>query len=180
MSSLRFRDRGSGSRPSALPGSCKAEAALSEHTSPSLDQRHGALRRAGSDLGTRQTHIKRYRSLREGPFTLRILHAPASGSSSIREPMTNAAKKPAPLSEASTATDALRPSPPATSRESCWQRLPGAEPVKFMDLRLGVCRWPVRDPHASTDVRYCGCACEPDASYCDVHTQMAIAPRRAR
>jgi hypothetical protein len=94
--------------------------------------------------------------------------------------MTNAAKKHTPPSEASLPTEAFRPPTPAASRESCWQPLPGAVVVKFMDLRLGVCRWPVRDPHASTDVRYCGCACEPDATYCDVHTQMAIAPRRAR
>ena len=148
--------------------------------SPSLDQHHGALRRKGAGSEIPQTHIKHYRSLREGHPNSRFLPAPAPGSSSIREPMTNAAKKPAPLSEASWTAEAFRSSPPTVSRESCWQPLPGAAVVKFMDLRLGVCRWPVRDPRASTDVRYCGCACALDTTYCDVHAQMAIAPRRAR
>ncbi|MGJ0532133.1 GcrA family cell cycle regulator [Methylocystis sp.] len=53
-------------------------------------------------------------------------------------------------------------------------------PIQFMQIRNGRCRWPIGDPHHFDSFRFCGCACAPEAVYCDTHKDMAFAPNRAR
>jgi hypothetical protein len=53
-------------------------------------------------------------------------------------------------------------------------------PIQFMQIRNGRCRWPIGDPHHFDSFRFCGCACSPEAIYCDTHKNMAFAPNRAR
>lgn len=53
-------------------------------------------------------------------------------------------------------------------------------PILFMQIRNGKCRWPIGDPHHFDSLRFCGCACAPEAIYCDTHKNMAFAPNRTR
>ncbi len=61
-----------------------------------------------------------------------------------------------------------------------WKPLLGSSPVKFMDLRAGMCRWPIGDPHQFDAFRFCGCACSLEINYCRTHKKLASAPNRAR
>ncbi|MGD9545169.1 MAG: GcrA family cell cycle regulator [Methylocystis sp.] len=42
------------------------------------------------------------------------------------------------------------------------------------------CRWSIGDPYHFDSFRFCGCACAPEAIYCDTHKNMAFAPNRER
>ncbi len=68
----------------------------------------------------------------------------------------------------------------AQQRGDNWKPLPNSKPVIFMDLRNGMCRWPIGDPHHLESFRFCGVACATEATYCDTHKAMAISPARAR
>ena len=43
-----------------------------------------------------------------------------------------------------------------------WKPLLASVPVSFMDLRIGMCRWPIGNPHHFETFRFCGCACSSD------------------
>ena len=68
-----------------------------------------------------------------------------------------------------------RPKPPepimvsvASVLESC--------PVTIVDLRDGVCRWPLFDDARTTcprEAMYCGADCSTDRAYCTVHADLA-------
>ena len=51
-------------------------------------------------------------------------------------------------------------------------------PVKFMDLRPSMCRWPIGDPQHFATFRFCGSACPSEASYCKTHSAIAHTPSR--
>jgi GcrA cell cycle regulator len=68
----------------------------------------------------------------------------------------------------------------AQQRGDNWKPLPNTRPVQFMDLRNGMCRWPIGDPHHLESFRFCGVACSTEATYCDTHKAMAISPARNR
>ena len=51
-------------------------------------------------------------------------------------------------------------------------------PVKFIDLRPGMCRWPIGDPQHFETLRFCGSSCSSDASYCTAHSAIAHAAYR--
>ena len=61
-----------------------------------------------------------------------------------------------------------------------WKPLLASIPVGFMELRPGMCRWPIGDPHDFDRFRFCGCACSSDAIYCETHKKLALAPNRSR
>ncbi|MBI1867347.1 MAG: hypothetical protein HYS06_03480 [Methylocystis sp.] len=61
-----------------------------------------------------------------------------------------------------------------------WKPLLASVPVRFMDLRTGMCRWPIGDPHHLETFRFCGCACSSEAIYCETHKTLALAPNPAR
>ena len=61
-----------------------------------------------------------------------------------------------------------------------WKPLLASVPVTFMDLRIGMCRWPISNPHHFETFRFCGCACSSDATYCEKHRNMASSPTQAR
>jgi hypothetical protein len=61
-----------------------------------------------------------------------------------------------------------------------WKPIRASVPVRFMDLRTGMCRWPIGDPHNFETFRFCGCACAPAAVYCEPHKQLALTPSHAR
>ena len=63
-------------------------------------------------------------------------------------------------------------------RRDSFQPLAETVPVKFIDLRLNMCRWPIGDPQHFEALRFCGSSCPPDASYCKTHAAMAHAPNR--
>ena len=61
-----------------------------------------------------------------------------------------------------------------------WKPLLASVPVSFMDLRIGMCRWPIGNPHHFETFRFCGCACSSEATYCETHRNMASSPTQAR
>src|ERR1019366_2171536 len=61
-----------------------------------------------------------------------------------------------------------------------WKPLLASVPVSFMDLRNGMCRWPIGDPHHLETFRFCGCASPSAAIYCETHRKLALTPNQAR
>ena len=61
-----------------------------------------------------------------------------------------------------------------------WKPLLVSVPVRFMELRTGMCRWPIGDPRHFDTFRFCGCVCSSGAIYCETHKKLALAPNRAR
>jgi len=59
-----------------------------------------------------------------------------------------------------------------------WKPLAASAPVRFMEHRAGMCRWPIGDPRQFETFRFCGCVCSPEAIYCDAHRALASAPNR--
>lgn len=59
--------------------------------------------------------------------------------------------------------------------------VPMSRRVSIMELREGVCRWPIGDP-TQADFVYCGADCSVGAPYCGFHSKVAYQPsdRRAR
>lgn len=53
------------------------------------------------------------------------------------------------------------------------------ERVTIMDLREGMCRWPVGDP-TSPDFHFCGARSEIGSPYCEHHAQIAYQPADRR
>ncbi len=51
-------------------------------------------------------------------------------------------------------------------------------PVRFIELRSSMCRWPIGDPQHFETFRFCGSSCSSEASYCKAHTAIAHAPNR--
>jgi GcrA cell cycle regulator len=62
-------------------------------------------------------------------------------------------------------------------RKSSAQRVASVR-VELMELRPGMCRWPIGDPQHSGTFRFCGSACSLDSAYCKSHD--AIAHRSAK
>jgi hypothetical protein len=58
--------------------------------------------------------------------------------------------------------------------------LAASVPVKFMELRPSICRWPIGDPKHIETFRFCGSACSSGDIYCKAHTAKAHAPNRPR
>lgn len=56
---------------------------------------------------------------------------------------------------------------------------PICEPVTIMELREGMCRWPLGDP-ATPEFRYCGGKAEIGVTYCPYHSRMAYQPAQDR
>jgi hypothetical protein len=56
--------------------------------------------------------------------------------------------------------------------------LTATAPVKFIELRSSMCRWPIGDPQHFETFRFCGSSCLREASYCETHTAIAHAPNR--
>jgi GcrA cell cycle regulator len=57
--------------------------------------------------------------------------------------------------------------------------IPISERVTIMELREGMCRWPLGDP-ATPDFRYCGGRSDIGAPYCVAHSRMAYQPAQDR
>ncbi len=51
--------------------------------------------------------------------------------------------------------------------------------ISIMELRDGVCKWPLGDP-MSSDFVYCGADSPQSAVYCACHSRMAYQPRQER
>ncbi len=63
-------------------------------------------------------------------------------------------------------------------RRDSWAPVAMPLPVKFMELRPSMCRWPIGDPQHSETFRFCGSACPSEASYCKTHNTIAHASSR--
>lgn len=57
--------------------------------------------------------------------------------------------------------------------------IPMSARVTIMELREGMCRWPLGDP-STADFRYCGSHSDIGAPYCAHHSQMAYQPAQDR
>lgn len=75
---------------------------------------------------------------------------------------------------------AARQSYDEKARSDHWNALPGEPTIGFMELRIGVCRWPINAAHDEEALRYCGCRCEAALSYCKAHAKIAYMPSRPR
>lgn len=53
------------------------------------------------------------------------------------------------------------------------EALPESRRVSIMELRNGVCHWPLGDPGAP-DFAYCGADCDPARVYCEAHRLLSI------
>jgi GcrA cell cycle regulator len=58
--------------------------------------------------------------------------------------------------------------------------LPASVPVRFMELRNSMCRWPIGDPHDFDSFRFCGCQRSSEAIYCETHMSLAFVPQRRK
>lgn len=57
--------------------------------------------------------------------------------------------------------------------------IPMSRRISIMELREGVCRWPMGDPlHA--DFAYCGADCGGGKTYCEAHARVAFQPHGDR
>lgn len=57
--------------------------------------------------------------------------------------------------------------------------IPMSRRISIMELREGVCRWPLGDPlHA--DFAYCGSDCSVGKTYCEAHARIAFQPQNER
>lgn len=63
--------------------------------------------------------------------------------------------------------------------ESLKGEAPDGTGVKFIDLKIGQCKWP-RGEVGAEDFEFCGCKALPDLPYCAPHTRRAIQPAQAR
>ncbi len=54
--------------------------------------------------------------------------------------------------------------------------IPMTRRVSIMELREGVCRWPLGDP-LQADFAYCGGACATGRTYCEAHSRLAYQPQ---
>ena len=57
--------------------------------------------------------------------------------------------------------------------------VPMSRRVSIMELKEGVCRWPLGDPQ-HTDFAYCGSDCSSGAPYCGFHSKIAYQPSERR
>ena len=57
--------------------------------------------------------------------------------------------------------------------------VPMCEPVTIMELKEGMCRWPLGDPQTA-EFRYCGGKAEIGVTYCPYHSRMAYQPAQDR
>jgi hypothetical protein len=53
-------------------------------------------------------------------------------------------------------------------------------PIKLMELRPCMCRWPIGDPQHFATFRFCGSGCPSGAVYCKTHDAKAHALNRPR
>ncbi len=54
-----------------------------------------------------------------------------------------------------------------------WKASAASTLVPFSQIRNGLCRWPIGDPHNLETFRFCGCPCAAEMSYCTTHRDMA-------
>lgn len=57
--------------------------------------------------------------------------------------------------------------------------IPMSKRISIMELREGVCRWPMGDPLAA-EFAYCGADCGVGKTYCDAHSRIAYQPQNDR
>jgi GcrA cell cycle regulator len=57
--------------------------------------------------------------------------------------------------------------------------IPMSRRISIMELREGVCRWPLGDP-LQTDFAYCGADCGVGKTYCEAHARIAFQPHGDR
>jgi GcrA cell cycle regulator len=57
--------------------------------------------------------------------------------------------------------------------------VPMSRKISIMELREGVCRWPIGDP-MQPDFAYCGGDCGVGKTYCEAHSRMAYQPQNER
>lgn len=57
--------------------------------------------------------------------------------------------------------------------------IPMSKRISIMELREGVCRWPLGDP-LHGDFAYCGADCGGGRTYCEPHSRMAFQPHGDR
>ena len=68
----------------------------------------------------------------------------------------------------------------AQERGGNWTPLPASAPIGFMELRPGLCRWPLGDPRHLEKFRFCGCACALEAIYCASHEALSGVPNKPK
>jgi GcrA cell cycle regulator len=57
--------------------------------------------------------------------------------------------------------------------------IPMSRRISIMELKEGVCRWPLGDPLQS-EFAYCGADCSSGKTYCEAHARMAFQPQGDR
>lgn len=57
--------------------------------------------------------------------------------------------------------------------------IPISRRISIMELREGVCRWPLGDP-LQADFAYCGADCGQGRIYCEGHARVAFQPQHER
>jgi GcrA cell cycle regulator len=79
-----------------------------------------------------------------------------------------------------TRQDAASQNMASQERSNKWKPLPASVPVRFMELRNSMCRWPIGDPHDFDSFRFCGCRRSCEAIYCETHMTLAFVPQRRK
>ncbi len=57
--------------------------------------------------------------------------------------------------------------------------IPMSKRISIMELREGVCRWPLGDP-LQAEFAYCGADCGGGKTYCEAHSRLAFQPHGDR
>jgi GcrA cell cycle regulator len=57
--------------------------------------------------------------------------------------------------------------------------IPMSRRISIMELREGVCRWPLGDP-LTAEFAYCGADCAMGKTYCEAHARVAFQPQNER
>ena len=57
--------------------------------------------------------------------------------------------------------------------------IPISRRISIMELREGLCRWPIGDP-LQADFVYCGADCGAGRTYCEAHARIAFQPQGDR
>jgi GcrA cell cycle regulator len=115
--------------------------------------------------------LRRERKVPSTPRSRKPPHSPAPAPAVEPPPQNN--PNPAPM---------ISNRPPAEAAELPRRDeaiVPQSEGVTIMELREGVCRWPLGDP-TSPDFRYCGARASEGLPYCAYHAQIAYQPATER
>lgn len=97
----------------------------------------------------------------------------------IEKPAAPPARKFDPRKPIADRAEPYAPPPAPIAAPPMEEALEALARVQFVDLREGMCKWPIGDPHSS-EFRFCGAKASAGVVYCGYHAQIAYEPSQRR